>query len=296
MKTLSTRREFVQMSMLGAAALSVGGRKGFCSEKIQSGNQNYPPLKLGLMTYNLGRDWDIATIIKNCSEVGWVHAELRTTHAHGVEVTLSKQERAEVKKRFEDSSLEAISLASAFQYWYPDPLELMKNIEGTKEYLQLAADVGAIGIRVFPNASSEDVSSEKMLKQTGKALAELGEFGHNLGVDVRVCVHGKGTDRIPAIKKILDYSQSNHVYVNWNCMASDTEGEGLEKNFNMIKDKIRGVHLHELYSDYPYRAFLKLLRESGYKGYCNAEVDSSCEPIRLMHYYRTLFLAFQNEI
>ncbi|MCD6321729.1 MAG: sugar phosphate isomerase/epimerase, partial [Clostridiales bacterium] len=227
---------------------------------------------------------------------GFVHAELRTTHKHGVEVTLSKQERAEVKKRFEDSPLEAISLASAFQYWYPDPAELKKNIEGTKEYLQLAADVGAIGIRVFPNASSEDVSSEKMLKQIGEALAEVGEYGHNLGVDVRVCVHGKGTGYVPVIKKILDYSKSDHVYVNWNCMASDTEGKGLEYNFNLVKDKIRGVHLHELYSDYPYRKLFKLLRESGYKGYCNAEISQSCEPIRLMHYYRTLFLAFQDEI
>ncbi len=66
-------------------------------------------------------------MIKNCTETGWVHAELRTTHAHGVEVSLSKQERAEVKKRFEDSSLEAISLASAFSYHYTDQAELKRE-------------------------------------------------------------------------------------------------------------------------------------------------------------------------
>ena len=296
MKKEPTRRRFIQTAALGTAALTTGISKASASELNPGLKKNSPPLKLGLMTYTLGKDWDIETIIKNCTETGWVHAELRTTHGHGVEVSLNQTQRAEVKKRFEDSPMEAISLASGFQYWYPDPAELKKNIEGTKEYLQLAADVGAIGIRVFPNASAEDVSSEKMLKQTGKALAEVGEFGHNLGVDVRVCVHGKGTGNIPAMKKILDYSNSDHVYINWNCMASDTEGEGLEENFNMIKDRIRGVHLHELHSDYPYRNFLKLLRESGYKGYCNAEISQSCEPIRLMHYYRTLFFAFQNEI
>ena len=296
MKKEPARRRFIQTAALGAAALTTGVSKASASESAPILKKNNPPLKLGLMTYTLGKDWDIETIIKNCTEAGWVHAELRTTHSHGVEVTINQTERAEVKKCFEDSSLEAISLASGFQYWYPDPAELKKNIDGTKEYLQLAADVGAIGIRVFPNASAEDVSSEKMLKQTGKALAEVGEFGHKLGVDVRVCVHGKGTGNIPAMKKILDYSNSDHVYINWNCMASDTEGEGLEENFNMIKDRIRGVHLHELHSDYPYRDFLKLLRESGYEGYCNAEINASSEPVRLMHYYRTLFLAFQNEI
>jgi sugar phosphate isomerase/epimerase len=273
----------------GAQSLSAHSR-------IPSGNMGTPPLKIGLMTYNLGREWDIDTIIENCTEAGWVHVELRTTHQHGVEVTLNKKERAEVKKRFEDSPLEAISLASAFRYHYADPGELKENIRGTKEYLQLAADVGAIGIRVFPNAFVEGVDREKTMEQIGKALAEVGEFGYNLGVDVRVCVHGRGTDEIPVIRKILDYSGSDHVYVNWNCSMNDFKGAGLKTNFEMVKDKIRGVHMHDLTSEYPYREFLALLRESGYNGYCNAEIQPSCEPVRLMKYYRTLFLAFQDEV
>jgi sugar phosphate isomerase/epimerase len=292
----NTRRDFIRSAALGAALL------GTCAEPVSAKRltpaekKKDPPLKLGLMTYNLGKEWDIETIIKNCSEAGWVHAELRTTHKHGVEVTLSKKERSEVRKRFEDSPLEAISLASAFKYHYPDPEELRENIEGTKEYLQLAADVGAIGIRVFPNAFVEGVDREKTMEQIGRSLAEVGEFGHNLGVDVRVCVHGRGTDEIPVIRKILDYSGSGHVYVNWNCSPNDVKGAGLKANFDMVKDKIRGVHMHDLTGDYPYREFLTLLRESGYKGYCNAEIKPSCEPVRLMNYYRTLFLAFQDEI
>jgi sugar phosphate isomerase/epimerase len=296
MKKEPTRRRFIQTAALGAAALTTGVSKVSATEISPVSMEKLPFLKLGLMTYTLGKDWDIETIINNCTETGWVHAELRTTHGHGVEASLNKKERAEVKKRFEDSPMEAISLASAFQYHYPDPQELKKNIEGTKEYLQLAADVGAIGIRVFPNAFPEGVDREKNMEQIGKSLGEVGEFGHNLGVDVRVCVHGNGTDHIPVIRKILDYSNSKHVYVNWNCSPNDTEGEGLEKNFNMVKDQIRGIHLHELYSDYPYRAFFKLLRESGYNGYCNAEINASSEPVRLMHYYRALFQALQNEI
>lgn len=295
MKTTPTRRNFIRSAALGVAVIGSGIQPVSASRKV-SEKKKLPPLKLSLMTYTLGKDWDIDTIIKNCAEAGWVHAELRTTHAHGVEVSLSKQQRSEVKKRFADSPLEAISLASAFQYHFADPGELRNNIEGTKEYLQLAADVGAIGIRVFPNAFIEGVDREKTMEQIGKALAEVGQFGHDLGVDVRVCVHGKGTDHVPVIKKIIDYSDSPYVYVNWNCSPNDTENGGLEENFNLVKDRIRGVHMHEFYEDYPYREFFRLLRESGYTGYCNAEIDQSCEPIRLMKYYRTLFLAFQDEV
>lgn len=294
--TNSTRRKFIQSAALGVAALGTGIPAISANNNKPLEKKNLPPLKLGLMTYTLGKDWDIDTIIKNCTETGWVHAELRTTHKHGVEISLSKQEREEVKKRFEDSPMEAISLASAFRYHYTDPKELKENIEGTKEYLQLAADVGAIGIRVFPNEFPKDVTRDKTMEQIGKSLGEVGEFGHNIGVDVRVCVHGKGTDEIPVIKQILDYSESEHVYVNWNCNPKDVDAPGLKKNFEAVKDRIRGVHMHELTSEYPYREFLTLLREAGYDGYCNAEIDASCEPVRLMQYYRTLFMAFQNEV
>lgn len=135
------------------------------------------------------------------------------------------------------------------------------------------------------------------MEQIGRSLAEVSEFGHNLGVDVRVCVHGEGTDRIPVIKKIIDYADNPYVYVNWNCSSHDTDEEGLEKNFNMVKDRIKGVHLHDLYNeDYPYRSFLELLRDHDNTIYCNAEIDQSCEPITLMKYYRALFLAYQNEL
>ena len=237
------------------------------------------------------------TIIKNCTEAEWKSVELRTTHKHGVEVSLSSAQRAEVKKRFEDSALETISLASAFQYHSPDSSELQGNIEGTKEFIKLARDVGATGIRVFPNAFIDGVDKEKTMAQIGKALAEVGSYANDFGVEIRVCVHGQGTNSVQVIKKIIDYSQSPYVYVNWNCDKTDTDGEGFEHNFNLVKDRIKGVHMHELFNqEYPYRLFFKLLAESGYKGYCNAEVEGSCEPLTFMKYYRALFLALQNAI
>ena len=49
-------------------------------------------MNLGMVTYNLGRDWDIETLIANCEETGFAGVELRTTHAHGIEVELSAEE------------------------------------------------------------------------------------------------------------------------------------------------------------------------------------------------------------
>ncbi len=255
------------------------------------------PLKLGLMSYTLAKDWDLDTIIKNCKETGFEHIELRTTHAHGVEVTMSKEQRQTVRKRFADAGLK-ISLASGFAYHYPDAARLRKEIEGTKEYVILAQDVGALGFRVFPNAlpGGKGIPEEETLRQIGKALAEVCPFAHEHGVKIALEVHGSGTNIVGKVKQMIDYSECPYAYVNWNCDANDVKGPGLDANFASVKDRIANVHMHELFDNYPYRRLFELLRQSGYTGYCDAEIPDSKEPIRLMKYYRATFLALQNVI
>ena len=293
------RRNFIKTAALTttAAVLPLAAQSAAVQLKSKPFVLNTKPLKIGIMTYTIAQDWDIDTIIKNLTEVKYQTVELRTTHAHKIEVNLTPAQRADVKKRFKDSPLEVISMASGFQYHDPDPAVLKKNIEGTKEYILLAKDIGAVGIRVFGNALPTGVPEEKTEQQIGKALAEVGEFGYNNGIEVRICVHGTKTSKPSVIKKILDYSPSKHVYVNWNCNPEDTQEGGFENNFNLLKDRIKGVHMHELWmADYPYRQLFKLLVSNGYKGYCNAEIDGNQDPIRLLKYYKALFLAYQDAI
>ncbi len=53
---------------------------------------------------------------------------------------------------------------------------------------------------------------------------------------------------------------SPYVYINWNCNLNETEGEGFEAHFNMLKDRIKSLHIHELWEDKsPYRELFKFL-------------------------------------
>ena len=287
-----SRRKFLQTAAVSTSAVMLPGIASASQKKDSAPALNKTPLKLGLMSYTTAKDWDIDTIIKNLTAVKFQHVELRTTHAHGVEVTMPAAERATVKKRFQDAGL-AISLASGFQYSYPDQAKLKKTIEDTKAYTLLAKDVGAIGFRVFAGDISKSTPTQQTLEQIAKALAEVGEFGYNNGVEIRCCNDGP---TIGMIKKIIDLSQSKHVYVNWNCPMSDLEDGGLEANFNSVKHIIRNIHIRELSTEYPWRQLFSLLSKSGYKGYCDAEINASADPIRLLSYYRTLFLAFQDAV
>jgi len=252
-------------------------------------------MRLGTVTYNLAKDWDIATIIKNCEAAKFQGVELRTTHAHGVEVSLTKAQRADVRKRFADSKVELMGLGSAFDYHTPDQARLRKDIEATKEYMVLAHDVGAPGVKVRPNGLPKEVPVDQTLGQIGRSLRELGEFGQGYGVEIRLEVHGSGTSLLPNIKQILDTASHKSVGITWNSNATDLEGKGFDYNFDLVKDKIFCVHMRDLYiEDYPFRRLLKRLNEIGFGGYCLAEAPESSDPVRVMRYLRGLWLAYQD--
>ena len=250
-------------------------------------------MKLGIVTYNIGKDWDLDTLIANCEGTGFDGVELRTTHAHGVEVELSAAERAAVRKRFDESKVEIVGLGSAFEYDAIDPEELKQHIEGTKEYIRLAHDLGVSGIKVRPNKIhvDEGVEIETTLEQIGVSLAECGEFARDLGVQIRLEVHGRRTSDPVNIRKIMDYADHDNVFVCWNSNMTDLVDGSIDGNFASLQEYIRLVHITELWNEYPWSRLFELLRQSGYTGFCLAEIPASADSIRLMCYYRALWRA-----
>ena len=295
-QTLKTnRRDFLQRAGFGLGALGFAAQAVLAAEKPAASFARPSKIRLGTVTYNLAKDWDIPTIIKNCEEAKFEGVELRTTHAHDVEVTLSKAQRDEVKQRFRDSNVELMGLGSVFDYHTPDQAKLRKDIEATKVYIVLAHDVGAPGVKVRPNALPKEVPAEKTLEQIGRSLRELGEFGDGYGVQIRLEVHGTETSLLPNIKTIIDAAGHRNVGVCWNSNQTDLAGEGFDHNFNLVKAKIFTVHMRDLYLDeYPFRKLLTGLNEIGFTGFCLAEIPESNDPVRVMKYFRGLFLAYQN--
>jgi sugar phosphate isomerase/epimerase len=263
--------------------------------------QNVPPaaerrgLKLGAVTYNIAKDWDVPALIKHLTEAGFEAVELRTTHKHGVEISLSPAARAEVRKRFEDSSVRIGGLGTTCEYHSPDAALLRKNVDETREWVKLARDVGSPGVKVRPNGIPKDVPEERTLEQIGKALRECGAFAHDHGVKIQLEVHGETTSRLPRIRKILDYG-GNHpdVRVCWNSNQTDLLDGGFDANFRLVRDQIGQLHMRDLFEEYPWRRLLTALADMKFEGYCFAEIPESADPLRVLKYFKGLFRAYQN--
>jgi len=225
-------------------------------------------IRLGLVTYLWGRDWDLPTLLANCEKTGMEGVELRTEHAHGVEPEIDAAKRAEVKKRFADSPVVLVGLGSNEAFHYPNPEQLRRAIERTKAFIRLSHDVGGLGVKVKPNDLPKEVPQEKTIEQIGKALNELAAFAADYGQKLRLEVHGQCAP-LPIMRKIMDIATHPNVGVCWNSNAEDLQGEGLEYNFNLVKHRLADtVHVRELnIGDYPYQKLFDLLVANGYKGW-----------------------------
>jgi len=226
-------------------------------------------MKLGLVTYLWGQDWDVPTLIRNCAAAKIYGVELRTEHAHGVDPSISATKRKEVKKMFADSPVKIVGMGTNEQYDFIDQDQLKKSIEQTKDWIKLSKDVGGTGVKVKPNAFHNEVPREKTIEQIGKALNEVGAFAAEYGQKIRLEVHGDKTQELPNIKAIMDVANHPNVYVCWNSNDEDLLGGGIENNFNLVKDRFGDtVHVRELnIGSYPYQQLINLFVQMDYEGW-----------------------------
>jgi sugar phosphate isomerase/epimerase len=251
-------------------------------------------MQLGIVTYNIARDWDLPTILERLEELGYAGVELRTTHAHNVEVNLSAAERRDVRRRFENSPVELAGLGSAFEYHSTDPAEVRRNIEGTKAYVRLAHDIGAPGVKVRPNGVPQGADLEATFRQIGEALHEVGEDAAGFGVEIRVEVHGAVTSDLRNFARILHHAHHPNVFTCWNSNPTDVVDGSVKTSFAQVATTIREVHLRDLFlPDYPWRELFALLDAQGYEGYTLAEIPESPDPMRVLRYFQALWHAYQ---
>ena len=86
-------------------------------------------LHLGCVTYNILKDWDLDTIIGNLETAGFEAVELRTGHKHGVEPSLTSDQRKAVVARFQRSKIRLLSFGSTCEFQSPDAAVRKKNLE-----------------------------------------------------------------------------------------------------------------------------------------------------------------------
>ncbi len=287
------RRQFLQTGVLAAgaaAATTVSAAPTVKSDKA-------PKFRLGLVTYNLAATWDLAVLLRVCKSAGISPVELRTTHKHGVEPSLSKEQRKEVRQRFADAGIDIWGCGTTCEFHSPDATVVKQNVETCKRFIDLVADLGGRGVKVRPNGLPKEVPIAKTLEQIGKSLIPCGQAADDAGVEIWVEVHGQGTAHPPHMKSMMEHCGHRRVGLTWNSNPSDLKNRSIEEYFNLLWPWIRSCHINELYKDasgtYPYRELFRLFRERGYDRATLCEVGRTVPDeaagTEILRYYKALW-------
>jgi hypothetical protein len=224
-------------------------------------------------------------------------------HKHGVEPSLTKEQRKDVRKRFVDAGIEIWGCGTTCEFHSPDAAVVKKNIETCKRFVDLVADLGGRGVKVRPNGLPKGVPTAKTLEQIGKSLVLCGQAAEDAGVEIWVEVHGSGTAHPPNMKTIMEHCGHRRVGLTWNSNGGDVKGGSIGEYFNLLWPWIRSCHINELYKDaagvYPYRELFRLFRQHGYDRATLCEVGrgvpDEAAGTEMLRYYKALWTELNRE-
>ena len=244
---------------------------------------------LGAVTYNVLKDWDVETIVRNLESLGYEAVELRTGHKHLVEPNISAAERVRVNSLFEHSKVRLLSLGTTCEFQSPDAAERRRQVQLAKSFIDLAHDTGAWGVKVRPNGSPKDVPLDTTAGRIADCLRELGDFGAGKGVQIWMEVHGNVTQNPPFAAAVMKAANHEGVGLCWNSNPTDVVNGSVKKSWDLLRPWVKNAHINELTSNYPWRELFTLMNKSGYEGYTLCEAAESKEPERFLRYYKALW-------
>ncbi len=281
------RRTFIQ----SAAVLGSSGALVNAAHAEPSPATSKRKFKLGLVTDNLGRNWDLPTLLNVCEKTAVAAVELRSSHKHGVEPVLLPDQRREARKRFADSGVACWGCGTNCEFHSTDPNVVRANVEICKQFVQLTADIGGRGVRVRPDALPRAIPAEVSIAQIGKALAECGKAAADAGVEIWVELHGIGSSVPKHMQMIMEACGHEAVGLSWNCNGQDVAFASISEAFGLLKKWLKSCHISDLYNDekggYPYRELFRSLRETGYDRYTLCQVSRPiADPLAGMEFLR----------
>src|SRR3954468_20197094 len=245
---------------------------------------------LGAVTYNVLKDMDLDTLIKTMEATGLEAVELRTSHKHGVEPTISEAERQHVKERFEHSKVKLLSFGTTCEFQSADPAERKRQVETARQFIRLAHDTGATGVKVRPNGFAKGVPKETTIANIAEGLREIGQDAYVHGVEIWLEVHGAETQVPTVAAEIMRATKHPNVGLCWNSNPTDVINGSVKASFDLLRPWLKSCHINELVSGYPYRELFTLMKRSGYDRWTLCECAESKDPERFLRYYRALWL------
>jgi sugar phosphate isomerase/epimerase len=254
--------------------------------------------------------WDWGTILEQADRLGFAAIELRGLQG---EMDLPRcpefqpSRLKETRDQIAAHGLKISDLGSSAAMHEPDPAARAKHLDEGRRFIDLAHELGAPYVRVFPNNFVAGEEHRATIERIAAGLRTLGEHAKGGGVSVLMESHGDFT-RSADILEVLTAAASPNVGLLWDAHHTAVAGhEAPAETFKVLGSFVRHTHLKDSRPEkddvryvltgtgtVPVEETVRTLVAAGYPGYYCFEWEKKWHPeieepeVAFPHYAKTM--------
>ena len=235
-------------------------------------------MKISFMTFACPQ-WPASQVIDAAVRHGYHGIEWRidAKHEHGVEIASSSDDRQAIRQQHRDTDIAPCCLATSLHFVKSE------SVEESKPRIELAADLGCPGLRVFCGPKPDDMDMPQVIESVATNLRAAAEFAQQHGVELWLETHDTFCKAEPAVAAVRAADHPS-IGINYDNMHPYRMGEPLETTSQLLDGLIRHTHFHDAVGkpdvvqikpvgegDLPMDEMMELLVEQKFSGYLSGE-------------------------
>ena len=239
--------------------------------------------------------WNWRKVLDEAARLGYAGIELR-----GLEGDMNLPARPEfapsqvgsAKRDLRALNLVITDLGASARLHDRDPKAVEAQFDDARRFIDLAHELGAPWVRVFPNEFLPDESHEVTIRRIGRHLAALGEFARGSGAGVLVESHGDLTSSADLAMMMEEAGTSPTVGLVWDTHHTVSAGkEAPADTWARIGKWVRHTHIKDSIPDgkdvkyvllgegtIGVRDIVRALAGGGYRGFYGFEWEKVWHP------------------
>lgn len=245
----------------------------------------------------------LSELIETAQRHGYQGLEFRVEwdHKHGIELDATPEQLKAARQALSDSGIAAACIATSVKFNSPDRAEHLLQRETLRQYIALAAEVGAPYLRTFSDSVPEEDEAARnaVLSLAAESYAAVDDWAQQHGIEVLVETHTNM--RGHWARQIIDKAQADSLQVLWDIYHHLSRGQSVDEAYQYIQGHVRHLHFHaladaEIPSDADNQRSFDRLAADGFTGLYSVEVINPEDPEAVLTHHINKFNQFMQAV
>jgi sugar phosphate isomerase/epimerase len=189
--------------------------------------------------------WQIERVIAKASEFGYNGIEWRGGPDGHIRPDMPPEKKEFLRQGCSDAGLISLAVTAYTSFVSDSAEERQANVDESRRYADLAAEIGAKYVRIFLGELSRGANLDRSLhEKISDCLLAASEHAASVGVIIAIEPHDDFV-RSSTIVPLLGRVQHSALRVIWDIGNAFAAGEDPAEGFVLLKDRLTYVHVKD---------------------------------------------------